>query len=102
MLKDIIEIGKQIFGLAREIGQNKKEFKQLHDRLNQHDKDIEELQEELRRITEMLQRLAYEYQRQNDRSESERKMLLLEVENMILRYQRGLPPANKPENDATE
>jgi hypothetical protein len=38
--------------------------------------------------------MAFELQRQRDKSDADRKMLLLEVENTILRHNRGLPPGD--------
>jgi|SRR5579862_7437292 len=99
MLKDLIEIGKQVFALAREIRQGKTEAKDLRERQNKQDEEIKELRQELRRVVELMQRFAHEHQRQSDKSEADRKMLLMEMEIMILRYTRGLPPPDKPTDE---
>ena len=101
MWKEIVDIGKQVFALARELRQNKNDLKELRERQNKQDEEIKELRQELRRMAEVLQRLAYEYQRQNDKTDREREMLK-DVEIMILRNMRGLPPPDKPKEDKSE
>ena len=42
-------------------------------------------------MTEIVQRMAFELQRQGDKADTDHKILLLEVENTILRAGRVLP-----------
>lgn len=58
--------------------------------------DIHELRQELRRVLELLQELRHAQERQQDRADLERRMLMLELENALLRFERRLPPPEKP------
>lgn len=102
MLKDILEIGKQVFAVAREMRQNKSDSKELRERQDKQEEELKEVRQELRRMTEIMQRFAYEYQHQNEKSETERRLLLLEVENMLLRQGRSLPSPEKPYDDQSQ
>ncbi|MDQ2730356.1 MAG: hypothetical protein M3Y56_01745 [Armatimonadota bacterium] len=60
--------------------------------LQQNRTDIKELQQEVRRLSTALQLLAREVQHQRETERQERRMIRLELENALLRSERGLPP----------
>ncbi len=47
----------------------------------------------------MMQRLAYEQRRASEREADTRRLLLLEVENQILKAKLQLPPASEEKGD---
>lgn len=64
------------------------------------DKKVNEQEQEIKQLTVIVQRLAFELQRTNDKADnvsvreaSEREKLLLKVENQLLKAQRQIPPA---------
>lgn len=67
----------------------------LMQRVERQEKEIKELRQEFREMTTLVQRLAYEQHRAAEREADTRKMLLLEVENRILRAKLQLPPASE-------
>jgi len=78
----------------------------LAQRQERQEQKLQEQQRELKELTASMQRLAYELQRVNDelrrtseREEAERRILKLELENQLLRAERGLPPAGGREPD---
>ena len=78
----------------------------LTQRLERVEREQKDLRQELKEVSALVQRLAYELQRINDelrrtseREEAERRILKLELENQLLRTERGLPPAGSREPD---
>lgn len=70
-------------------------------RQERQEKEIKELRQEMKDVMAALQRLAYEQQRASEREADSRRMLLLEVENQLLKAKLQLPPAKKNDGEAT-
>lgn len=90
MWKQIVEFGQKLItlmGRTQKLEEDNKELRQ----------ELKELNEKVDRLTDIVQRLAYELQHDRDSGTSERKILLLEIENRFLRFERGLPPVDKPD-----
>lgn len=85
MFDKIIEFGKQIFTLTRDVNQCKEELKEKR----QHDKDQDKRIDE---IAVNVQSLMFELLRDREKAASERENLLLRLENTLLRNERALPP----------
>lgn len=69
----------------------------IMDDLKQTRADIKEIRQEVQEMSEAIQRLAFELKRTQEREEAERRILKLELENQLLRAERGLPSAkSKP------
>ncbi len=94
MLDKLVEYGKQLFALTSDIKQCKEDIKQLR-------QDLKEVNQRLDRLTEVMQRFAYEVQRDRENAEKDRKILLLEIDNRFLRFERRLPPGS-PQTDEPE
>lgn len=72
----------------------------LTQRVERLEKRYDEQQKELRQLGELVNQLVFELQRSREqqqhaaeREASERKMFMLQVENMILKASRQLPPS---------
>jgi hypothetical protein len=50
------------------------------------------LQREVKELTAVVQRMAYEQQRNYERESAERQMFMLKVENQLLKANCQLPP----------
>jgi hypothetical protein len=100
MWKEAIETLWQMLHLAEETRQNTQEIKALEKRLFDlaalMDRRIHELVVANEQLSHEVQRMADELKRQWEHEESERRILRLELENYLLRQERGLPPA-KPQ-----
>jgi hypothetical protein len=92
MWKQLYDIGRQLLTLSSDVQKGKETDKA-------HEEAIDELRQELRRVLEILQELRHTQERQQDRADLERRMLLLELENALLRFERRLPPAEKQDNE---
>ena len=84
MLKQLIEFGKQLTSLTRDVQQSK-------EMLKTHDMEIKEIRQELRRLTELVQEVRFEQKSDRDNASHERENLLLRLENALLKFERRLP-----------
>lgn len=64
-------------------------------------RDFNDLRREVRDLATAVQRLAYEVKRISDNEASERKLLALQLENTLLKFERGLP-AGRPSSENQE
>jgi hypothetical protein len=96
MWKHFIELARQVLRLAEDTQKNRADIKELH-------KEVRDLsiatERELNSMRRAIERLAYEIQRVDERSQAEREKLSLELENQLLRFERRLPPANLTDQD---
>lgn len=67
----------------------------LMQRVERQEKEIKELRQEMKEVVSVVQRLAYEQHRANEREADTRRLLLLEVENQILKAKLQLSPASE-------
>lgn len=58
--------------------------------------DIKDLQRETRDLARGFDRLAYEIRRVSDNEAQERKMIMLQLENDLLKFERRLPSPKEP------
>lgn len=85
---------KQVLEMARTL-------LRIMDELKQTRAEIKDIRHEMQEMSDAIQRLAFELKRTQEREEAERRILKLEIENQLLRAERGLPPAKtKTEDDA--
>ena len=90
----LFEFMRQVLTLT----ENQKRQEEVIRILQQQVRELSETNaEETRALRSLIERLATELQHQREREEAERKILKLELENHLLRQERGLPPA-KPES----
>jgi hypothetical protein len=61
-------------------------------RLEKQEQGLKDLQREVKELTAVVQRMAYEQQRNYERESAERQMFMLKVENQLLKANRQLPP----------
>lgn len=98
MWNQVLEMFWRTLRLAEDTQQNRQDIKAIEKRLFDFAAAAERENQELRRANEALvfeiRRLGDELQRQREREEAERKILKLELENHLLRRERGLPPAH--------
>jgi predicted RNase H-like nuclease (RuvC/YqgF family) len=88
MWSKVVEYGKLILSIVQKQKQQEEDLKELR-------QDVTRLREEFRDLARVVERLAYEIQRDRDRSEADRRILLLEIENRFLRYERELPSSER-------
>lgn len=57
--------------------------------------EVQGLSGDIRQLSDRLLRVELELQHQKEKQAAEREMFHLRLENLILRYQRDLPPGEK-------
>ena len=97
MLKQLLEMVWRTLRLVEDNQQNRQDLKALEKRLFDFAIATDAENQRLKHANETLvfevQRLNAEFARQREREEAERRILKLELENRLLRQERGLPPA---------
>jgi len=92
LLGKVVDYAKLLLTAVQKQQKHEEDIKELR-------QDVQKLREEMRDLARIVERLAYEIQRDRDRTESERKIQLLEIENRFLRFERRLPPTEKSDGD---
>ena len=90
MWNKLLDYGKQIFALTRDALKCKQDIGELRD-------DFKALSQKVDRLAEVVQRLAFEFQRDRENAAKDREIQRLRLENILLRFERGLPPGNPPD-----
>jgi septal ring factor EnvC (AmiA/AmiB activator) len=67
-------------------------------KLERQEQEIKELRQEQKRMMNLIQRLAYEQHRSQEREAEAKRVLLLEVENQILKAKLQLSSGEKKED----
>lgn len=94
MWKNIVDYSTRLVSVVQKQKKHEEDIKTLTS-------EVKKIREEFRDLTRVVERLAYEIQRDRDKAEADKRILLLEIENRFLRGERSLPPA-PPANDKTE
>lgn len=106
MMKPLIDFGKQAIALTSDVQKSKADIKDLREEIKAVREDTARLREDLNQtrlefkdVLRVVERLAYDGQRERDQTaseraqaETERRLFLMEIENRFLRFERQLPP----------
>ena len=98
MWNKVYEYGKQLVSVVQKQQKHEEDIKELRQEVREVRQDVNQLREELRDLAHVVERLAYEIRHDRESANAERRVLLLEIENRFLRYERGLPPGTKSED----
>jgi len=81
MFKQVVNAGRQMLFLLRDVEQNKN--------------DIAALKEQLVETNQLVRELAFEIRHVAEHEQHEREKFMLRVENALLRFERLLPPSKE-------
>ena len=81
---------RQVFTLTETVSRQQAALKELQKEVRDLSRTVDE---DIRRLHSAVARLAAELRHQQEHEASERRILKLELENRLLRTERGLPPA---------
>lgn len=93
MWKRILEYGSKLFRLTDRVGR-------LEEADLKKSAEIQKLHDGQTEFSAMLRQIVFELQRDRDNASAERRILILEIENRVLRMQRGLPQEPTPDSDS--
>ena len=84
MFRQFVDAVRQTLFLLRDVEQNKQ--------------DIATLKEQLAETNQVVRQLALEFRHLGEREQQEREKLMLKLENVLLRFERQLPPTKGAKN----
>jgi chromosome segregation ATPase len=88
MLKELVEFGKKLFELVR--------TSRAHDeRINKLTSDVASLTRRFDELAEEVRELSFEMRQDRESRARERELRRLQPENVLLRFERRLPPARE-------
>ena len=96
MWKQLLEVTAKLFSLSKDVQQNKTDIKAVEQDVKDLQRDFNQLRQEVRDLARGFDRLAYEIRRVSDNEAQERKMMALQLENELLKFERRLPSPQKP------
>jgi hypothetical protein len=79
MFKQFVDAVRQVLFLLRDVEQNRK--------------GVATLKEQLAETNQFVRQLALEFRHLSEREQQEREKHALQIENILLRFERQLPPA---------
>ncbi len=92
MWDKILDFGKQIFSLSQKQQKHEEDIKENEKDINTLRQDFNQLRTEVNNLTLIVERLLLEMQHDRKNAENEREMQRLRLENIMLKFERGLPP----------
>ncbi|HEX8072989.1 MAG TPA: hypothetical protein VF546_23790 [Pyrinomonadaceae bacterium] len=88
MWSTLLGVARRVITLGEDLRRYESELKNIR-------KELRDLSQELRDLSLVVQLLVQEFRHSQERVDSERARLLLEVENRLLRMNKGLPAADQ-------
>lgn len=88
MWKQLLEFGGKLLSLMQRVARQEEAATELR-------QEVKELNEKLDQLTQIVQHLAFEIVRDRDKAERDREIQRLQLENALMRSERGLPPGNQ-------
>ena len=92
MWDKIWEYTKRVATLTRQTEENTKAIAEIREALKKGDQEDKALNEKMNHVTELIQRIGFEFQRDREKAETDRQMQLLRLENLMLRSDRRVLP----------
>ena len=100
MWKQLFEFMRQVFTLTETVSRQQSALNELQKEVRDLSRTVDE---DIRRLQSAVERLAVELRHVQEHEASERRILKLELENRLLRMERGLPPAKtEPQEETPE
>lgn len=88
MLKQLYEIMRQVFTLTETTSRQQSALKELQAEVRDLSRTVNE---DIKQLQSAVERLAAEIRHVREHEDAERRMMKLELENYLLRKERGLP-----------
>lgn len=99
LLKQVTDLATKFFSLSKDVEKNKSDIAELRQSLkdvsletDRQSRDYQDLRQEVRDLAAEVRSLRNEMQAGWEAQARERQMLLLQLENALLRRDAGLPP----------
>ncbi len=106
MWQKIVDIAKQVFTLTGDAKKSKEDIKALQEENKELRRELNEQRMRFEAVARFSDRMVYELQRTKETAESDKKLLRVEMELLLLRSGRVLspaasaPPTDNPQEEA--
>ena len=91
MWKDFLQFGKDLILLTRETQENKADIKKCEDKTVALEREVDDLREDFNRLVHLVHQLSFDVQKVSEREKHAREMIVLKLENEMLKFERRLP-----------
>jgi len=92
MWQKIAEFAKQIFAIMQKLQKHEEDIKEMR-------QDIAKMRQEVNDLTRIVERMGIELTHEHQNARRDREMQQLRLENILFRFERGLPPGDPPLNE---
>jgi septal ring factor EnvC (AmiA/AmiB activator) len=92
MWPKIVEFGRQMFSVMQKQSKHDEDIKEIRQDVKSLQEDFIRLRLEVNNLTHVVERLATSIQQEQKNAENSREIYRLQLENVLLRFERGLPP----------
>jgi predicted nucleic acid-binding Zn-ribbon protein len=99
MWPKIVDFGKQLFSMMQKQQKHEEDIKEIRQDIKALQQDFNHLRQEMNDLSRVVERLAFEIQKDRANAERDREIQRLRLENILLRFDRGLPPGTSPGSD---
>ena len=99
MWKQLIDFGNKLFSLMRRTQKLEEDNTTIRLELKDIRLDIKELNQKVDQLSDVLQHFAFEFRRDRENAERDREIQRLSLENILLRFERGLPPVGQQNSE---
>jgi predicted RNase H-like nuclease (RuvC/YqgF family) len=96
MWQKLIDLAKQLLSITEKQQKHEEDIKEIRLEIKELRQDYNRLREEAGQLTHIVERLAFELRKDRESADREREIQQLRLENILLRFDRGLPPGNSP------
>jgi predicted RNase H-like nuclease (RuvC/YqgF family) len=99
MWKQLIDFGNKLFALMRRTQKLEEENTAIRQELKEVRQDIKELNEKAAQLSDLVQRLVIEFQHDRENAGRDREIQRLQLENILLRFERRLPSKEETKSE---
>jgi predicted RNase H-like nuclease (RuvC/YqgF family) len=97
--KQLLDFGNKLLALMRRVQTLEEENTAIRQDLKEVRQDIKDLNQKMDQLSAIVQRIAFEFERDRDNAARDREIQRLQLENVLLRFERGLPPGGRQQDE---
>lgn len=102
MWQKIVDFGKQMFSVMQKLSKHDEDIKEVQKDVRTLQGDFVRLRLDVNNLSNAVERLGTSIQQEQKSAEQSREIYRLQLENLLLRFERGLPPVARPQDEQGE
>jgi uncharacterized protein YlxW (UPF0749 family) len=99
MWQKIVDFGKQMFSVMQKQSKHDEDIKEVQQDVRELQEDFIRLRLEVNNLSNAVDRLMTTIQQEQKNAEQSREIYRLQLENLLLRFERRLPPGAHPKDE---